>query len=237
MATLATAQEIVDRAVDELGLARTEPVEGLINQVGVQGMALLTSLGEDMVRDHDWQFLEKAVTFQGNGSANVFSLPPDFGRIVNQTVWSSKNKMPADGPVSSKEWGWIKYGMVSTSVYYRYRILNDRFEVFPTPPAGETLQFFYISKNWVIKGDGTGYGDAIINNTDKPIFERSLMIKGLKARLWAQKGFDTTILAREYNDALNVIKAQDQGAPEIQLGRRSSSDLIDGWRNIPEGNW
>lgn len=237
MATLATAQEIVDRAVDELGLARTELVEGLINQVGVQGMALLTSLGEDMVRDHDWQFLEKAVTFQGNGSANVFSLPPDFGRIVNQTVWSSKNKMPAQGPVGSREWGWIKYGMISTSVYYRYRILSDRFEVFPTPPAGETLQFFYISKNWVLKGDGTGYGDAIIDSTDKPIFERSLMIKGLKARLWAQKGFDTSILAREYNDALNMIKAQDQGAPDIHLGRRGTSDLIDGWRNIPEGNW
>lgn len=237
MGTLATAQYIADRAVDELGLARTQLVEGLINQVGVQAMALLSSLGEDLVRDHDWQFLEKAVAFQGNGSANIFSLPPDFGRIVNQTVWSEKNKMPASGPVGAKEWGWIKFGMISSSVYYRYRILNDRFEVFPTPPAGERLQFFYISKNWVIKGDGTGYGDSIIDNTDKPMFDRSVMIKGLKARLWAQKGFDTSVLAREYNDALNLIKAQDQGAPEIRLGRYADSELLDGTRNVPEGNW
>jgi hypothetical protein len=69
------------------------------------------------------------------------------------------------------------------------------------------------------------------------MFDRSLMIKGLKARLWAQKGFDTSVLAREYNDALNLIKAQDQGAPEIRLGRYADSELLDGTRNVPEGNW
>lgn len=236
MGTIATAQDIVDRAVDELGLARTELLTGLVSQIGMQSMALMTSLGEDLVRVHDWQFLEKTATLLGDGFKGAFQLPADFGRVVNQTTWSTSNRMPMRGPVSSREWGWHQFGIISVGVYYRYRILADRMEVFPVPPQGEQLKFYYISKMWAIAGDSTGYVDKITTNADRPLFDRSLMIKGLKARLWAQKGFDTSVLAREYNDCLMAIKAQDQGAPDIKLSGRHEDYLLSG-RNIQEGNW
>lgn len=237
MGTLATAQYIVDRACDELGIERTELLTGLVSQIGMQSMSLLSSLGEDLVRIHDWQFLEKTATLQGDGLRNLFPLPADFGRVVNQTAWSTSNRMPMKGPISQRQWGWLQFGIISVGVYYRYRILADKFEVFPIPPEGEQIKFYYISKNWVIAGDSTGYVDSITTNADKPLFDRSLMIKGLKARLWAQKGFDTSVLAREYNDSLMAIKAQDQGAPDIKLSGSDGVFLIDSARNIQEGNW
>lgn len=236
MGTLATAQEIVDRATDELGLARVELISGLMDQVGIQSLALMNSLGEDLVRVHDWQFMEKTATFVGDGFATAFALPSDFGRIVNQTAWSVGQRRPLAGPTSPQKWGWLQMGLVSGDILYRYRILADRLEIFPTPGKDERIKFYYISKRWVLAGDGTGYNDTLVNNTDKPLFDRSLMIKGVKARLWAQKGFDTSVLAREYNDTLQAIKAQDQGAPTIYLSDRGDFSLISG-RNIPDGDW
>lgn len=235
MGTLATAQEIVDRSTNELGLAHSELISGAITQIGIQALALMNSLGEDLVRAHDWQFLEKTATFVGDGFSTSFPLPSDFGRIVNQTAWSIGQRQPMDGPTSPQMWGWLKMGLVSGDILFRYRILADRLEIFPTPGAGEQIQFYYISKRWVLAVSG-GYADTVINSADKPLFDRSLMIKGVKARLWAQKGFDTSVLAREYNDALQAIKAQDQGMPTIYLSGRRDFHLIDG-QNVPDGSW
>lgn len=236
MGTRAIAQEIIDRATDELGLARVELVSRVANQVGIQMLALMNSLGEELVRIHDWQFLEKTAEFIGDGFTSSFDLPPDFGRIVDQTAWSVDRRRPMAGPTSPQKWGWLQMGLVSGTILHRYRILVDKLEIFPVPAQGVRLMFYYISKNWVLSGDGYGYKDLVSNSSDKPIFDRSLMIKGVKSKLWAQKGFDTTVLTREFNDALFGVKAQDQGAPDIYLSHRGLFHLIDG-RNIADGDW
>src|SRR3546814_20272528 len=62
--------------------------------VGIQMLALMNSLGEDLLRVHDWQFLEKSATFVGDGFTPSFALPSDFGRIVDQTAWSIGQRRP-----------------------------------------------------------------------------------------------------------------------------------------------
>ena len=235
--TTATVQTIVDRACNELGLATSSLTSGLITQLGTQSVALLNSLGNDLVRAHDWQFLEATATFVGDGSTDEFVLPTDFGRIVNQTAWSSSTRLPMYGPLSSQQWGWISFGIVSVGVYYRYRILNNKLHVSPVPPVGETITFYYIKKNWVLDDDGVTYKDIIENSGDTPVFDRELLIRGLKLRLWGQKGFDTTALSDEYNDFLEAEKGQNQGANVISLSGRHSTILIDPMRNVPDGDW
>ena len=236
MAT-ATVQSIVDRACNELGLPTNSLDPGLIDQIGQQSLALVNALGDDILRAHDWQFLEATATFVGDGSTSEFDMPADFGRIVNQTTWSTTNRMPMDGPLTAQQWGWCQFGIVSVGLIYRYRILGNKLAVFPTPGLGEEIKFYYIKKNWAIAANGTTPIDEVTSGAETPLFDRSLMIKGLKARLWAQKGFDTTALAQEFNDELSGYKAQDQGAPVLRLAGYWDPLLIDPRRNIPEGNW
>lgn len=235
--TTATAQQIVDRASNELGLATSTLTTGLITQVGTQSLALLNSLGEDLVKAHDWQFLEATATFTGDGTTTEFTLPTDFGRVVSQTVWSTNNSLPMEGPLTSQAWGWVQFGIVSVGVFYRYRILHNKLAVFPTPGVGEEIKFYYIKKNWVLDNDGVTYKEGVTDGDDTPLFDRGLLTKGLKVRLWGQKGFDTTALAKEFNDDLSTAKAQNQGAPVIRLAGAADSILIDPRRNIPDGNW
>lgn len=233
----ATAFEIGVRATTELGLAAPIVGNDTTSQLGLQMGALMNSLGEDLLREHDWQLLLSEASFVGDGVTDEFDLPADFGRIVNQTLWSTNYRLPAEGSLSPQQWGWTQFGIVSVGIYYRYRIANDKLQLFPVPSSGDTFSFYYISKNWVNQyGTGT-LVDEITDSYDVPLFDKALMIKGLKLRLWGQKGFDTTALADEYTRYISMLKAQEQGSSVIRLSGQYSDILLNSTRNIPEGNW
>jgi hypothetical protein len=236
MAVRATAQEIVDAVLLELGLPTGTIGATNANVVVTQCVALLNRLGDDAVAVHDWQELENVASFTGDGVLSQFPMPADFGRIVNQTEWSTNMRRPMIGPLTSQQWGWTQYGIVSVGVYFRYRILDNKLTIFPTPGIGEIFKLFYIQKDWVVAADGTTK-DRVTLGTDSPIFDRDLMIAGVKLRLWAIKGFDTTQIASEYNYRLQSQMGQNQGAAVIHLsGGQFDFHYIDG-NNVPDGSW
>lgn len=235
MSTRATVQFIVDSALAELGIQSGEVGSTNQEQNVTQAVALLQSLGRDTVNVHDWQFLMFTANFTGDNLTTAFPMPDDFGRIVNQTEWALNNKRPMIGPLSAQQWGWTQYGIVSVGVYFRYRILDDLFTIFPVPGTGEQFAFYYISKNWLKDASATPT-DVITSGTDVVQFDDRLMIAGLKLRMWSAKGFDTSTLAAEFNYILQAQKGQDQGAPVIQLSGTDGFHYID-TSNVPDGSW
>lgn len=235
MATRATVQAIVDSALAELGLPSAIVGSSSQGLLVAQAVALLNSLCLDAVSVHDWQFLMLTASYTGDGTTTAFTMPSDFSRQVNQTQWALNNKRPMIGPLSPQQWGWTQYGIVSVGVYFRYRILQDDFTIFPVPGIGEQFAFYYISKNWAV--DVSNIPKATLTApTDVPLFDSRLLITGLKLRLWAIKGFDTTQLASEYNFMLQAQIGQDQGAPVIQLSGTDGFHYID-TSNVPDGSW
>lgn len=235
MATRATVQFIIDSALAELGI-QSGTVGAANQELNVtQSLALLQSLGRDAINVHDWQFLMETANFTGDGVTTLFDMPADFGRQVNQTQWALNNKRPMIGPLSPQQWGWTQYGIVSVGIYFRYRILSNQFTIFPVPGVDELFAFYYISKNWLYDVSNTPK-DVITAGTDTIMFDDRLMISGLKLRLWAAKGFDTTQLSAEYNYALQAQMGQDQGAAIIHLSGGDGFHYIDA-SNVPDGSW
>lgn len=237
MPILATAQEILTAAGDELGLTVGQIGALQTGNTGVQALALLNSLGDDLVKVYDWQFLMFTHRFQGDGVLTSFPMPADFGRTVNQTQWAENMKRPMQGPLTPQQWGWTQFGIVSVGVFYKYRILQNEFAVFPTPGNGEFFDFFYIGKNWVYDPLTSTYKDTITAGTDQPVFDRRLMISGLKMRLWEQKGFDSTKLAQEFQFALDAEKSEGQGAQAISLSGPLDTFYLNPLLNVPDGDW
>lgn len=237
MPTMASAQEILTAAGAELGLSIGTIGLQQTGQTGEQALSLLNALGDECVKVHDWQMLEKVAEFTGDGSIVQFDLPADFGRVINQTEWSSRDMRPMSGPMTPQTWGWTQYGIVATGVFFRYRILDNKFTTFPTAGAGETFHLFYISKNWVYDPVSLVYKDKITLGTDQPVFDRRLMISALKLKLWTQKGFDTTALLQEFNYNLKTEKSQNQGASAISLAGPMDTFYINPLFNIPDGSW
>lgn len=236
-----TAINIINAASQELGIGVVSLDSASTGNAGYQLLGLLNALGQELLRVHDWQNFEKVMTFTGDGVSTTFPLPSDFGRQVNQTEWSTSNRQPMIGPVNAQTWSWCQYGLVGTGIFYRYRILGNQYAVFPTPALDATFALYYISRNWVLPADQVGetnptYADKITNAADVPQFDSRLLINGLKAKFWGQKGFDTTALQREFSDSLVAEKGQQQGAPNIYLSGDRGSFLI-GPQNVPDGNW
>lgn len=241
MATLGTADEIINAAAQELGLPPVSLNSATGDQTGWQMLGMLNALGDELNRVQDWQFLMKEMGFVGDGIADYFPMPEDFGRQVNQTEWNTSMRRPMQGPDSPQVWAWNKFGIVAVGVYFRYRINNNEYQVFPVPGAGQTFALYYISKNWVIDGTSPDpqnpiYLDRIVHATDKPMYDRRICIAGLKVKLWSQKGFDTTTLQEEFNYLLASEKAQNQGAPVISLSGSRGRIFLD-WSNIPDGTY
>ena len=231
-----TALQLINQALQELGLPQAQTIiSAQDDQIGYQALGLLNNLGEEISRAHDWQFLEQVAEYIGTGNLPQFPLPSDFGRVVNQTEWSSANKRPAYGPISPQGWSWIQYGIVSVGVYYRYRILDDQFYIFPNLAAGEKFNFFYISKNWA-KSATNVPKDQITADDDKTYFDDFLIVTGLKYKIWSAKGMDSAGLYGEFMYMLNALKAQNQGAPVIALDSRWNHLYISG-QNVPDGSW
>lgn len=236
-------KDIINRSLQALGLPSVETVVSAPDdQTGWQMMGIANELGDQLFRAHDWQFLQHDALFTGDGVTKSFAMPSNYGRMVNQTQWASKNRRPMFGPMTPQGWSWIQFGIVSVGVYYRYRIVLDRFEVFPTPAAGEEFHFYYISKNWVydpvaseIAGEPV-FKDQITLDTDVPLFDDALMQAGCKWKIWAAKGMDATVLGNEFNFMLDAEKAQTQGAPVIALDSRWEYLYISG-QNVPDGSW
>lgn len=237
MALQANVLTIVNQSLQELGLPQIfTVVSPQDDQTGFQTLGQVNSLGTQLVKAHDWQFLEKEATFVGDGVTSEFDLPADFGRIVNQTQWSSSNRRPMFGPMSPQGWSWVQFGIVSVGVYFRYRILRNKFQVFPTPGVGEQIHFYYISRNWVYDPIIDDYKDKATLDTDEPVFDQFLMVAGTKFKLWNAKGMDATDLGNQFSYMLEAEKAQTQGAPVISLDSRWDYLYISG-QNVPDGSW
>jgi hypothetical protein len=238
MTTFATATDIVNTALQELGLGVVNLNAAAADATGYQMLGLLNALGDELLRANDWNLLEKTMTFTGDGVTSQFPLPLDYGRQINQTEWAVSDNRPLQGPVSPQVWSWNQYGIVSAGVYFQYRILVGQYNIFPVPGDGVEFALYYISKNWVlVNGDiFAPLSDRIVNPDDVPAFDRRLLIAGLKLKFWTAKGLDTTNLKAEFDFLLANEKAAVTGAPVISLTGNGVNPLL-GWNNILDGNW
>jgi len=237
MSTFPTAQAIVNSTLQELGLGTVNLEAGAADQTAYQLVGLLNALGQELMRVQDWQQFISEFEIIGDGTSNAWGVPDDWGRQVNQTQWAASDQRPMNGPASPQQWAWNQYGLVSAGMLYQYRMANGQFQTFPILSAGEVVKMYYISKNWVgIHGNPFDLTDRVVNSDDGVGFPERLMIAGLKLKLWAAKGFDTTVLQKEFDFMLANEKATTGGAAVISLTGPSNSFLL-GWGNIPDGNW
>lgn len=183
--------------------------------------------------------LNQSALTSGSGTVTFskvrYSLPSDWEKQIPQTEWDRTQHWPMAGPATSQQWGYLQGGIVSTGPWLRFRIAGDKFAVNPNPPNGEVLSFEYLSNAWVIPLTGSNKSGFTLD-TDSCIYDDSLMILGAK-KLWRQeKGFESSIVERDYQYMLERCTSQNKSAPRLNMAPRQSSILIGPW-NIPAGNW
>ncbi|WNV09955.1 hypothetical protein [Tardiphaga sp. 709] len=174
---------------------------------------------------------------------DTYDLPTDFDRYIGQTWWDRTNHWRLIGPDSPQMDQYIRSGIFATGPRRRFRQVGRKpnaWRIWPPPfaggaPAPGALVWEYISKNWVLKVDGTT-SDRMTTDTDTPLLDDQLVIMGVKWRMWQIKGFEYAAMQQEYLDAVNAKFASDGGIPDLYLNQRSGPFLISNG-NVRDGNF
>lgn len=161
-----------------------------------------------------------------------YAMPSDFARMVDKTQYNKSNRWSIIGPKDAQEWQWLKASYVTTGPRMRFRIMGDKFTVWPMPTSTLVFGFEYVSDGWVVGSDGT-LKTKFTNDTDTSKFPDRLLVTGTKWKYFAAKGFDTTDFLQDFSRELDKWKASESGADTLSLAPKYPNLLLT-QNNIPD---
>lgn len=231
-----TGYEIVRRALSVIGLPVPVSVAGSTDAVAVQCWALLTELGQELLNDHQWQLKTKTFTIVTDPLVKLYDLPVDFVRFVDNTDWNNTARLPLVGPMTEQQWALLVARQLGgTTFQLQYRLNQDQLELYYSPSTPNTLSLTYISRGWVQDGsDPLLFKDMMEQDSDICLFDPRLIISMLRFRYRRAKGFDTTDLEQEFNDALVNAQNNDSPAQTLNLSYMGRDDGYLGYKNMPD---
>lgn len=165
----------------------------------------------------------------------AYSMPADYRKPINRTHWDKTRHWEMLGPASPQMWEWLKSGYIATGPRIHYRILGNKFQIWPMISANEYLGFEYTSTSWVYSAAGAAQSSFVADD-DTSIFADDLLISGLKLKYFAVKGFDTTDYSQEYGMVLSSVLATEKGARTLFISGRPANILIN-QTNLPDSGY
>lgn len=198
----------------------------------IQSTQVVSALGTTVT-------INSAATGDGDGEYTfgqvMYTLPNGFDRITDRTQYDKSKRWEMLGPETPQQWQWLKSSYISTGPRIRWRIMGQKFQIWPLTSTNEYLSFEYISSNWAQTSAGVGE-NQFMSDSDTCIFPDRLVVLALKKKYFEVKGFDTSSYQRDYDMQLNIAKANDAGSATLSLAPRVANVLI-GWENIPDANY
>jgi hypothetical protein len=222
-----------------------------LNATQITGMSSISGLTSDFMVMGNGIMQDTFVTSASGSAVNIninatgaytgqtytfgqvnYEMPSDYQRMVNKTQYNKSNRWSVIGPKDAQEWQWLKASYVTTGPRMRFRIIANKFVIWPMPTAQVILGFEYQSGSWVVASDGS-YKTRFSADTDTSIFPDRLLVLGTKLKYFQIKGFDTASLQADYARELSKFKAQDAGADTLSLAPKYPNILLT-QNNLPD---
>lgn len=237
-----TAAEIINRAAVQLGLGKQEDPYQSSDPNFIQLTEFLTTVGEDLLNEHDWAQLRREFPLITMAGLQVYGLPDDFSSLVDDTGQNRSTLLPVIGPVTSQVWASIKARPTGATFDVLFRQHPGEVEFLAPVPDGQEIVFEYQS-NWWVRDANSGAVDlapfpvgtkAVPTQAgDLVLYPPLLMVRGLKLQWLQAKGFDTTVAMAEYDKTLAAEVGANAGGPVLNLNRRVGGDRFLGPSNLP----
>lgn len=229
-----TALTIVQSVASRMGLAAPSVVFSSTDQQTIQMRNLMNQEGKELAKRHPWTKLITEKTFTTAAQAiQTSAVPTDFGWYINGTMWNRSTDRPIH-QISPEEWQ--KQQAVGTgSVITGFRFRGANLLWYPSPTAGQTAAYEYVSKYWAEATDGAGGSLAAMTaDANTSLLDEELIALGIVWRFLKAKGLDYAEEFRTYQMEVGKAIARDGGRPTYSLHGHAMRE----WNgNIPEGSW
>lgn len=214
---------VIQDAARRLSLTVPTAVISSTDPLAQQLRGLADQEGRELRRggptSHAWKILlsEKTITTTAT-ETQTGAIPSDFFAFINETMFNRSKKRRVIGPLTAHEWQAEK-AILASVLFDSFRIRGSDFIVTPTPPAGETWAYEYVSKFWVkLNAGSSADATAFANDADTIVFDDELITLGILWRFKAAKGLDYAEEHRNYMMALVDAIARDGGRRTMNLG-------------------
>jgi len=210
-------------------------VVGNSNGAVLQILRLLEEEGNDLALRGSWNVLtlqaSHTTTAAEDQGAITTIAPTSYRFIVNDTIWDRSGKLPVF-PVDGPDWQAIKATVSSVSPY-RYRLRGGNLLVTPTPTAGLSWYFEYMSKAWILNGASTKV-QYFVADADVMLLPEELIMQGLRWRYMREKGLEYAELFATYEKQVETYLSKERPRPRLNMSpEMSNSPGV----YVPAGSW
>lgn len=208
-------------------IAATDPtMRALLSHAQEEG-ATLARLGP-------WQKLRKEKTFTSLASETQTAMvATDLARFVDGTFWNRTRRRPFVGPLSPQDWQRMK-ATTALANSDMFTVRGGDILMSPTPTAGHTFAYEYVSTQWCESSGGTDQS-VWTADTDVGLLDERLMKLGIIWRFKKQRGlaFDADYSLWDFA----VHNALGQEAPHGLIDMSGAPGPLRPGIIAPEGDW
>lgn len=228
---------IVQQAAREINLPTPSVVATASDQTTITMLALLNREGKNLANRYQWNALVREATFvtlaaELQGTMAALTSDTGFNYMLGDTIWIRDMIEPVYGGLSPQYWQRYKANNI-TGPYPEFRIRNGSLYMIPSPTAGQTCAFEYMTKSWCESSGGTAQ-QAFAADTDVGRLDEDLLTLGLKWRFLRSKDFDYSEEFADYEARVADAIAREGTPRALTMARRRSRN----WNPRPaEGSW
>jgi len=208
---MADLLSIVQRACRLLSIpVPTEVVASTDTQVQ-QLYALANEEGDELAGSYDWQIMRRQHLFDTIASAVQSSaIPSDLDHFIANSFFNRTTMRYMYGPITPQEWQAIQAQPQLNRVFLAFVERDGQFLVTPTPGAGQTIAYEYITTHWAKSAEGVPQREFLAD-TDETYLDDKLFPLGLRWRFLKSKGLDYAEDFRTYQSEKTQRMARDGG--------------------------
>jgi hypothetical protein len=232
-----TLLTICQDAAKLIGITAPDAVTSSTDTSTIQLEAVANQEGRAQVQKYRWEVLIKEgshTTIAAESQGAMTTIATDFGRFSNNTLWNRTTNRRYYGPITDSEWQRI-LAVVSGGITNYFRIRGGNLLMHPTPTAGESVKFEYVSTDWVdTSGGTTANADKFTADSQTTVLEEELVILGVVWRFLKLKGLPYDQQYVDYQNRVSEYSGHDGASPIVRMGGPSRVILA---LNEPEGNF
>lgn len=212
----------VQRACLTLGVPKPASLVGNTDRDASELLEHAQEAVRTLLKKHDWQVLRRRETITGDGTETAFSLPADYDRMIKDAeLWSSRLETPLQHILSTDHWLELDV-RTHELILSAWTLLGGQLQFRPAPVLGETIDYYYVSKNLIEGSNGVVKVEFTADEDCLRIDEDLLRL----AVIWtwkASKGLPYSEEMNTFEMALAEEVMRDRGAFKMTFGRRLSS--------------
>jgi hypothetical protein len=232
-----TLLTICQDAAKIIGITAPDSVTSSTDTSVIQLEASVNQEGRAQVQKYGWEVLVKEgshTTVGTESQGTMVSIASDFGRFSNDTMWNRTTNRRYYGPITDSEWQQI-LAVVSGGIANYFRIRGGNLLMYPTPTAGQSVKFEYISRYWVDTAGGSSPdADKFSGDSQTTVLKEELIVLGVVWRFLKLKGLPYEHQYVDYQNRLSEYTGHDGASPILHMGGPGRAILA---LNEPEGNY